>query len=491
MASQPSIIINNTVHDRRHTRERRSSVSHHLRDPVSSTERSILSSNLSFSRRRGLRPSPQITQLDPPPPPRTRRTGPSTTDTFIPTTAVAATTAAMCKLYKYQEVDPASGTVYKRPTRTELCSRSRHGQPCSATQEFRRPIGDDQFPPTPPLSHSSRSSRSPSTSDSERHARKRSDTYYVKDGVKIAISRKSSSSPTRRRRGSSVSISISPRRDSNNTDARREKSGHVTINDSRRQKSEHVSYASTSAAAAQRSNTGRRLEVPPAGRRPPSPAESDPDRSRSRSRSYHEVFDEREDDREYKRELNLDRERDQDRERERKRAPERERSVSPISASSMASTTTAKTTRPPVKQVIIAEDPKHKHHRSSSKSSSRSSVSGDDDRVRYYTTQGESLQSQIASQNQEIANRPIRERERKQERDRERERDQKREAREARESREPREIVRHPRPSRNEVVPLAPASTNSSTGSKYRRPTVHVPKVDMSPLTTQYNSMAL
>ena len=87
-----------------------------------------------------------------------------------------------------------------------------------------------------------------------------------------------------------------------------------------------------------------------------------------------------------------------------------------------------------------------------------------------------------------------REREREQKReqkDREREREHKREAREAREARESRELIRHSRSSRNEVAPLAPALANGNTGSNYRRPTVHVPKVDIAPMTAQFNSMAL
>ena len=384
----------------------------------------------------------------------------------------------MCKLYKYQEVDSATGTVYETPARPELCSRSRHGQPCSATQEFRRPIGElgpqanyDQFPPTPPLSHSSRSSRSPSTSDTERHARKRSDTYYVSDGVKVAISHNSSSSPARRRRGSSVSISVSP------SPPRREKNDHVAFVEPK-----SSSTTTSASTAAQRSNTKRRVEIA-TSRRPPSPAESDVHVYKP---SYRELIEERERDRDL----------DHERERDLVREKERERDPSPLSS---VSTTTTKTARP-VKKVIIAENPSHKKH--GSKSGSRSgSVSGDEDpeRVRYYATTGESIRSKIDRQNEEIANRPIapRERERKREREqqeREQERERRREQKE-REARESREVVRHPRPSR-EVAP--PPSASGSTGSNssasrsnYRRGSVQVSDV-VAPLTAQYNtSMSL
>ncbi len=271
----------------------------------------------------------------------------------------------MCKLNKYTDVLSGNRVIYQQEH--ELCSRSRNGKPCDRAQEFRYPtehieperlsprVTYEQFPPTPP-----RSSRSPSTSDSER-PRRRSETYYI-SGTQVDVNHKPPS----------------PRRD----------------------RAEHVAFETTSVPR----NATRRLEVP-SSRRPPSPYEEDFDvyetyreqatdnkstsstSSKLSTSSKASTSSKNSTSSKASSKTSHGSSRDKD-------DKERETSVSP-----------ARTT----KKVTIAENPshkKHRHHGSKSSGSRENSGSDDEDnKVRYYTP-GEEVQERINRQNKEIANRP-------------------------------------------------------------------------------------
>ncbi|RYP75502.1 hypothetical protein DL771_002387 [Monosporascus sp. 5C6A] len=309
----------------------------------------------------------------------------------------------MCNLKKYTDIYPDGRTI--RHFEHELCSRSRHGKPCDRVQTFNYPnatldpepskprITYEHFPPTPP-----RSSRSPSTSDSERS--RRSNAYYASDTKAIDVNHKPSS--PRREKAETAYIDSRPlsRSPPQHSSPRREKAEHVTFVDSK---------------PLSRSSPQRYHE---SGRRPPSPSEDDFDvyESSHRVRIVEKARDkERKSDSSTERsierisdrgsERNSDRHSDRHSERSSERGSERgsERDSERHSTSS---------TRP-VKRVTIVEDPSHKkHRREGSKASSRDSSDRDEDRdssntskVRYYTP-GESVQHRIDRQNEEIANRP-------------------------------------------------------------------------------------
>ncbi|RYP10688.1 hypothetical protein DL764_000478 [Monosporascus ibericus] len=307
----------------------------------------------------------------------------------------------MCNLKKYTDIYPDGRVI--RHFEHELCSRSRHGKPCDRVQTFNYPnatlhpepsnprITYDHFPPTPP-----RSSRSPSTSDSERS--RRSNAYFVSD-TKVIDANAKPLSP-RRERAETAYIESRPlsRSPPQHSSPRREKAEHVTFVDSK---------------PLSRSPPQRYHE---SSRRPPSPSEDDfdlyesshrvrivekgRDQERKGDRST-ERSSERSSDRGSERNSDLHSDRNSDRHSERSSERGSERDSERHSTSS---------TRP-VKRVTIVEDPSHKkHRREGSRTSSRDASDEDRDssnisKVRYYTP-GESVQHRIDRQNEEIANRP-------------------------------------------------------------------------------------
>ncbi|RYO96563.1 hypothetical protein DL765_011542 [Monosporascus sp. GIB2] len=327
----------------------------------------------------------------------------------------------MCNLKKYTDIYPDGRIV--RHFEHDLCSRSRHGKPCARVQTFNYPdatpdpeptnprIAYEHFPPTPP-----RSSRSPSTSDSDRS--RRSNAYYVSDTKAIDVNHKSSS----------------PRREKAETayvESRRLSRSPPQHSSPRREKAEHVTFADSKPSS--RSSPQRYHE---SGRRPPSPSEDDFDvyesshrvhivgkgrdeerkGDRSADRSSERISDrgsDRNSDRNSDRgsDRNSDRHSDRYSDRHSERSSERGSERGSERDSERHSTSSSR----PVKRVTIVEDPSHKkHRREGSKASSRDTSDKDEDRdrdssntskVRYYTP-GESLQHRIDRQNEEIANRP-------------------------------------------------------------------------------------
>ncbi|KAK7756226.1 hypothetical protein SLS62_001819 [Diatrype stigma] len=333
----------------------------------------------------------------------------------------------MCKLNKYTTIVPGNRVVHH--AEHELCSRSRNNKPCDRTQEFRYPteehVGTDrlsprttyeQFPPTPP-----RSSRSPSTSDSERPIRRpRSESYYASNG-----------------NGGGGRVDVSSHSHNKLPSPRRGGTDHGT----------YVEATSVPRSSSIMANNRRFVDAPVAmpvhSRRPPSPSPYeeefetyDPPRgepasdvksttsstsskhsasSQHSSSSKHSSSNSSTTSKESKGSVgkhskgssskNYDA-RGEDEEEQDLRRDARARDPSPQPA--------ART----VKKVLIAEDPSHKkrHRRTSSVASRPSPHDSDNEeddngakggngsaKVNYYTP---GVQSRINRQNEEIANRP-------------------------------------------------------------------------------------
>lgn len=160
MASKPRIIINNTLYN-----HRRTSDSSPTRTPAAQVTTSIGSHSTRTYRENRLRPL----VVQPNPPRISRHT------TLPPVT--------MCNENIFTYVYPDGQKVEQ--VKNDLCSSSRHGQPCKFTKTFEHPIeyvrpgqpsqpaySFGQFPPTPPLS-----SHSASASDSEHSSKERRGRY--------------------------------------------------------------------------------------------------------------------------------------------------------------------------------------------------------------------------------------------------------------------------------------------------------------------------
>lgn len=298
----------------------------------------------------------------------------------------------MCKLNKYTDVYPGNRVVHH--SEHEFCSRSRNGKPCDRAQEFRYPTEyidserlspratHEQYPPTPP-----RSSRSPSTSDSER-PRRQSESYYA-NGGRVDVSSHKPPSPRRERADhvkfvEATSVPRNATRRSDVPSSRRPPSPYeddfeVYETSYREPASDTKSNVSTTSSTSSKHSTTSKHSNSSKHSSNSSTTSKDSKESKSSGKHSKKNYDEDERD---------------------------ERDSSPPPAAR------------PAKKVLIAEDPSHKSHRrqgsktreydsgdEDDNNNKNNSSNGSNDKVRYYTP-GEEVQTRINRHNEEIANRP-------------------------------------------------------------------------------------